>query len=136
MQTRKSQILYVEDHLDTSDLIRLVLEQRNYDVTIADSIESALRLIDQHAFDLYLLDSRLPDGLGVDLCKHLRTIDSLTPIIFYSAAAYEVDRNTAMESGAQGYLVKPTANGELARMVGELLAQAKERKVNRVAVNS
>ena len=129
LHMRKHRILYVEDHEDTRDLVRLLLQQRNYDVVTTDTIASALILADGGMFDLYLLDSRLPDGTGLELCKQLRLLDDLTPIVFYSAAAYEVDRNTAFDSGAQGYLVKPTANGELTRMVSELINKHRDGSV-------
>lgn len=121
MDTRKHHILYVEDHEDTRDLIQLILQQLGYAVTTVDTIADAQAMITQEIFDLYLLDSRLPDGSGVDLCKQLRVAGRQTPIVFYSAAAYEVDRDTAIRSGAQGYLVKPTTNGELATLIGGLL---------------
>ena len=121
MDTRKHHILYVEDHEDTRDLIQLILQQLGYAVTTVDTIADAQAMITQEIFDLYLLDSRLPDGSGIDLCKQLRVAGRQTPIVFYSAAAYEVDRDTAIRSGAQGYLVKPTTNGELATLIGGLL---------------
>ena len=121
MDTRKHHILYVEDHEDTRDLIQLILQQLGYAVTTVDTIADGQAMITQEMFDLYLLDSRLPDGSGVDLCKQLRVDGRQTPIVFYSAAAYEVDRDTAIRSGAQGYLVKPTTNGELATLIGGLL---------------
>ena len=118
---RKHHILYVEDHEDTRDLIQLTLQQLGYVVSTVDTVAGALAMTAHEIFDLYLLDTRLPDGSGVDLCKQLRVADHQTPIVFYSAAAYEVDRDTAIRSGAQGYLVKPTTNGELATLIGELL---------------
>lgn len=121
MNMRKHHILYVEDHADTRELIQLILQQLGYAVTTVDTIADALAMTMQEMFDLYLLDSWLPDGSGVDLCKQLRVADHQTPIVFYSAAAYEVDRETAIRSGAQGYLVKPTTNGELATLIGGLL---------------
>ena len=124
MDMRKQHILYVEDHEDTRDLIRLILQQMGYTVSTVDTIAGALALTTREIFDLYLLDSRLPDGSGVDLCRKLRLADTETPIVFYSAAAYEVDRDTAMQSGAQGYLVKPTTNGELATLISGLLKSA------------
>ena len=121
MGMRKHHILYVEDHADTRDLIQLILQQHGYAVTTVDTIADALAMTTKEIFDLYLLDSRLPDGSGVDLCRQLRVADSQTPIVFYSAAAYELDRETAIRSGAQGYLVKPTTNGELATTISGLL---------------
>jgi len=74
----------------------------------------------QH-FDLYLLDSWLPDGSGLDLCKQIREFDQATPIVFYSAAAYEIDRDQALLSGAQAYLVKPSQPSELCNVVTSLI---------------
>jgi CheY-like chemotaxis protein len=64
MSLSKSCILYIEDHEDTRDLIKLVLEDQDYDVATATSVATALNLAKSQRFDLYLLDSRLPDGSG------------------------------------------------------------------------
>ena len=114
-------VLYIEDHADTRELVTLVLEQRSYDVVTGATIESGLALAGSQRFDLYLLDSWLPDGSGLDLCRQIREFDKATPILFYSAAAYEIDRAEAIESGAQAYLVKPSQPSELCRVVTSLI---------------
>ena len=73
-----------------------------------------------NSYDLYLLDSWLPDGSGLDLCRKIREFDERTPILFYSAAA-EIDRELALSNGAQGYLTKPTLNTELCDLVSRLI---------------
>jgi DNA-binding response OmpR family regulator len=65
-----------------------------------------------------VLDHWLPDITGDDLCRKLREFDRLTPILFYSGAAYESDKARAMAAGAQGYVVKPADPDEL---VSEIL---------------
>ncbi|HZE64540.1 MAG TPA: response regulator [Pyrinomonadaceae bacterium] len=117
----KTSILYLEDHEDTRDLIRLVLEYRNYDVATTATVASGLTLARSRHFDLYLLDSRLPDGSGLDFCRELRGFDSLTPILFYSAAASELDKQSALACGAQGYLTKPTSYEDLCALVKSLI---------------
>lgn len=107
MEARQHHILYIEDHDDTRELITLVLAERNYRVTTGSTVLAALKLAHEHHFDLYMLDSWLPDGSGIELCKQLREFDHETPIMFLSAAAYETDKQAAMESGAQRYMVKP-----------------------------
>jgi DNA-binding response OmpR family regulator len=102
----KKQILYIEDHADTRELVTLVLAPY-YRVTATSGSRAALTLAQGQQFDLYLLDSWLPDGSGIELCKQLRQFDKETPIMFLSAAAYETDKQAAMDSGAQCYLVKP-----------------------------
>jgi two-component system, OmpR family, response regulator len=129
MPLNKGHILYVEDHEDTRELVVLVLQQQNYDVTTSASIEDAVELASESKYDLYLLDSWLPDGSGLDLCRRIREFDMRTPILFYSAAAYEVDRELALRSGAQAYLVKPTLNSELCDVVSFLIESATARRI-------
>lgn len=124
MSLRQSRILYIEDHEDTRDLIKLILEDQDYDVATTTTVGSALNLARAGRFDLFLLDSRLPDGSGLDFCQQLRAFDSLTPVLFYSAAAYEVDRQSAFRSGAQGYLTKPASNEDLCALVKSLILKS------------
>jgi DNA-binding response OmpR family regulator len=114
-------VLYIEDHEDTRELITLVLEQKSFEVVTGATIASGVALAGSQDFDLYLLDSWLPDGSGLDLCKEIRKFDKATPILFYSAAAYEADRELALNSGAQAYLVKPTHPSELCNLVVSLI---------------
>lgn len=114
-------VLYVEDHEDTRELVTLVLEQKSYEVVSSSTIKSGVALAGSKHFDLYLLDSWLPDGSGLDLCRQIREFDKVTPIVFYSAAAYEIDRTQAMECGAQAYLVKPSQPSELCSVVTSLI---------------
>src|ERR671912_406368 len=101
--TNTPRVLYIEDHDDTRELVTLVLEQRSFEVVTGTSIQSGVALANSQEFDLYLLDSWLPDGSGLDLCRQIRKFDNTTPILFYSAAAYEIDRDQAIKSGAQAY---------------------------------
>ena len=114
-------VLYIEDHEDTRELVTLVLEQRSYEVVTGSTIKSGIVLAASEKFDLYLLDSWLPDGSGLDLCRKIREFDKVTPILFYSAAAFEIDRNQALTCGAQGYLIKPSQPSELCTMVTSLI---------------
>ena len=114
-------VLYIEDHEDTRELVQLVLEQRSYEVVTGATIESGIALAGSQHFDLYLLDSWLPDGSGLDLCRQIREFDKATPILFYSAAAYEIDKDQALNCGAQAYLIKPSQPSELCKLVASLI---------------
>jgi two-component system OmpR family response regulator len=124
-------VLYIEDHDDTRELVTLVLEQKCVEVVTGATIKSGVALAGSQHFDLYLLDSWLPDGSGLDLCRQIREFDKATPIVFYSAAAYEIDRDEAINSGAQAYLTKPSAPSELCNLVTLLIDS--HRKVRRAA---
>jgi len=114
-------VLYIEDHDDTRELVTLVLEQRSFEVVTGSTIQSGIALAASQDFDLYLLDSWLPDGSGLELCRKIREFDKATPIVFYSAAAYEMDRTEAIKCGAQAYLIKPSHPSELCNLVTSLI---------------
>lgn len=120
MTLRKPKILFVEDHDDTRDLIALLLES-HYDVATASSVQDSLKLIRSCNFSLFIFDSWLLDGSGIDLCKQVREFDPCTPILFYSAAAYEIDKTLALEAGAQAYLVKPVEVSDLLHAIRNLM---------------
>jgi len=122
-------VLYIEDHEDTRELVTLVLEQRSYEVVTGATIETGLALARSQHFDLYLLDSWLPDGSGLDLCRRIREFDKATPILFYSAAAYEIDKDLALRSGAQAYLIKPSQPSELCSLVVSLIESHRRYRI-------
>jgi two-component system response regulator QseB len=129
MQVRP-RILYIEDHDDTRELVTLVLSQRDFEVISDRTVADGIKLAEQYDFDLYLLDSWLPAGFGLDLCKRIREFDALTPILFYSAAAYEIDKDHAINSGAQGYLIKPSHSSELCDIVASLISLSPKKSNN------
>jgi len=114
-------VLYIEDHEDTRELVTLVLEQKRYEVVTGSTIQSGVALACSQHFDLYLLDSWLPDGSGLELCRLIREFVQTTLILFYSAAAYEIDRVEAIKCGAQAYLIKPSHPSELCSLVTSLI---------------
>lgn len=132
MNTLLKQILYIEDHEDTRELVILLLADSNYRVTTTSSSKEALKLAHQQHFDLYLLDSWLPEGSGIELCKQLREFDQETPVMFLSAAAYETDKQAAMDSGAQRYLVKPDDLQRLPLEVDALILGFAKKKAQAV----
>ena len=85
----------------------MLLAQEDYAVTCATGVNEALTLARTEAFDLYVLDKRLPDGDGLALCKKLTALTPNVPCMFYSGDAYEVHRHQAIQAGAAAYVAKP-----------------------------
>jgi DNA-binding response OmpR family regulator len=126
MKSEEARILYAEDDADTRELVTLVLERQNCQVIATESYDEALRLARAEHFDLYLIDNWMPGISGVRLCEQLREFDQHTPVLFYSGAAYETDRESALSSGAQGYLVKPVGGDELVAEVLRLISDSRQ----------
>lgn len=121
----ESRILYIEDDEDTRELVIYVLARSNYKVLPAENYDDALRLARANQFDLYLIDNWMSGGSGIDLCRRLREFNPWTPILVYSGAAYERDKQQAFAAGAQGYLVKPADNDELVSAVSRLISDSR-----------
>ena len=108
--TKRLSVLYAEDNEDSGVMLKTLLEMSEIDVLIAISAQEALQAAQSGHFDLYLLDNLFPGECGLELCRQLRTFSPQTPIVFYSGAAYESDRQKGLEAGADVYLVKPEVN--------------------------
>src|SRR5215475_5410517 len=122
--SNRKRILLVEDNEDARDLAALILAE--YALVTARDFNEGLRLARRGGFDLYILDSWLPGKSGFELCRAIREFDPDTPVLFYSAAAYERDKNQALQAGAQVYLTKPSAPCELRQAVARLISAVRE----------
>lgn len=99
------EIIYVDDDIQITDLVKQYLEMNNYKVTVVHSFQE-LDEIDISYFDLMLLDVMLPNINGINICKRIRDTSSY-PIIFISALGLEEDIISGLESGGDDYITKP-----------------------------
>jgi len=122
MPETKCRILYVDDHEDSAEMLKLMLAAEDFDVEIAESMEEALAKSEAQQFDLYVLDKRLPDGSGTDLCRRLNQLTPGVSCIFYSGDTYELHRQEALAAGARAYVPKPDVDA-LIETVHRLMAE-------------
>lgn len=121
MSQGKCRVLCIDDHEDSSEILKLILSQEDYEVSTAVTVRQALELAVNEEFDLYVLDRHLPDGSGVELCQKLDEISPGVPCIFYSGDAYDIHRSEALAAGADAYVAKPDIE-RLINSVRDLLA--------------
>lgn len=117
-------VLYAEDNEDAFEMMSVLLGFSNIRTTAAKTITEAWLLAQGEKFDLFLLDSHFPDGDGLDLCRRLRELEPLTPILFYSGYAYETDIQNGLAAGANVYLVKPESH-KVASTIQQLVRRSK-----------
>ena len=122
MPQAKCRVLCIDDHEDTSEMLKLLLTQEDYEVVTAVTMTEALSLAKSQEFDLYLLDRHLPDGSGLELCAKLNEATPGVPCIFYTGDAYDIHRLEAMAAGADDYVAKPDIDG-LIESVRKLLSE-------------
>ncbi len=117
-------ILLVEDERGVASFVRQGLEEEGYGVEWTGEGEAALRLALRETFDLVLLDLRLPDLSGLEVCRRLRLLDPDLPILMLTALDAVEDRVTGLRAGADDYLPKPFAFDELLARIAALLRRA------------
>jgi two-component system OmpR family response regulator len=123
MKQTKARILHVDDHQDTRLMMAALLNESGYGVMTAGAISEALELARDVTFDLFILDVRLPDGTGVELCHKLREMRPGIPVLYYSAYA-DLDEHGAALVCGDAYLRKPVSIAEIETTVARLIAQA------------
>ena len=121
MTEPKCRVLCVDDHRDTSDMLQMLLSEEDYEVHIAGTMQEACSMALDTEYDLYVLDKRLPDGTGLQLCETLQKLTPAIPCIFYTGDAYEMHRREAIEAGAAAFVAKPDIEG-LINAVHQLLS--------------
>jgi two-component system KDP operon response regulator KdpE len=105
-------VLIIEDEADIRKYLRLTLAAQGYGVTEASTARDGLAVLAARRPDVVLLDLGLPDMDGQDVIRHVREWSEV-PIVVLSARERESDKVEALESGADDYLTKPFAPGEL-----------------------
>lgn len=118
-------ILYADDNEDSCALVNMMGKSSNIEVVTINTIAEAWQMAQSERFDLYLLDSKFPDGDGLELCRRLREHDSRTPILIYSGKAFETDKKNGLAAGANDYLTKPYL-GDLCVTIRQNIEQTKK----------
>lgn len=111
MTQPKCRVLCVDDHRDTSEMLQLLLSEEDYEVHTAATVQEACSMAAETQYDLYVLDKRLPDGTGMQLCETLQQLNPNVPCIFYTGDAYEIHRREAFAAGAAAFVAKPDIEG-------------------------
>lgn len=117
MTTAAAHVLVVEDDVTMSDVVRRVLEEDGYQVSVSGTGIDALILAKSNDFDVATIDAMLPEMSGFELCKHLRQQGFVFPIMMLTARDSVDDRVRGLDAGADDYLIKPFAFAELSARV-------------------
>jgi two-component system copper resistance phosphate regulon response regulator CusR len=114
-----SRILIIEDHRNLVQSLQRGLELLHHEVLVAESAEEGLPLATPDV-DLLVLDLMLPGKSGFDVLKELRSAGFTSPILVLTAKDAPEDRRRVQELGADGFLLKPFAFGDLIQRVEAL----------------
>jgi two-component system KDP operon response regulator KdpE len=123
MNAAAPKVLLIEDEKQIRRFVRAALEEEGCQVIEAETMAQGLIEAGSRKPDLLVLDLGLPDGNGVDLIRDLRGWSDV-PILILSARSQETDKIDALDAGADDYLTKPFAVGELRARVRALLRRS------------
>jgi two-component system OmpR family response regulator/two-component system response regulator MprA len=121
MSNASPHILLVEDEDDVASFVEQGLEEEGYAVSWVNTGQRALEYVRQSGIDLVLLDIRLPDLSGLDVCERLRLHRPELPVMMLTALDAVEDRVKGLRAGADDYLPKPFAFDELVARIEALL---------------
>jgi len=116
-----ARILHVDDDPDIRLLISASLREFGYVVATAGTNAEALELAKQFKFELCILDVRLPDGSGIELCQKIHDLQPKIPVLYYSAYASDEEQEAALSVCGNAYLKKPVSAAKLEETIAELL---------------
>ncbi|HVH00268.1 MAG TPA: response regulator [Miltoncostaeaceae bacterium] len=120
---RAERVLVVDDEPQVLRGLTAALEAAGYDVIGAGTAAAALEAAALRPPDAVVLDLRLPDGSGVEVCRRLREW-SQAPVVVVSAVDEEDEKIAALDAGADDYVTKPYAVGELLARVRAALRRS------------
>jgi DNA-binding response OmpR family regulator len=127
-------VLVVDDEIALLRAYERTLASTGYDVARASTAEEAIRVANDWAPDVVVLDSMLPDGNGIDVCRRMKADRPTTFVILISGVRRSADEQvTGLDAGADGYITKPIEPRALVAHVRALL-RIKESEKNLRAV--
>ena len=127
-----SRLLIIDDDTALCEAVRYHFSEKNWVVLTAHRGDEALRLCARHKIDIVLLDQRLPDTMGVQLCPPILSHNDQTKIIFITAFPNLENAVEAIRMGAYDYLSKPFKLEILELAIEKAAKALKLEKVNQV----
>jgi two-component system OmpR family response regulator len=117
-------LLLVEDDAKLASVLRRGLEEESFEVVVTGDGPSALKALLESAFEICVLDGRIPGFDGFEVLRRARLAGVATPVVMLTAADATDDRVRGLNLGADDYLTKPFAFAELLARIHAVLRRA------------
>ena len=121
MPERKRRILCAESNKDVGDLIALMLTRKGYEVETVQTAAACMKVAATDRFDLYILNDNYIDADSLELCRDLREIDPVTPILLFSLESSGPRQQNALQTGVKIYKSKTSDFVALVQTIDNLL---------------
>jgi two-component system, OmpR family, KDP operon response regulator KdpE len=130
MSLQPSSVLVVDDESALRKTLRTSLTASGFAVEEARNGEEALGTVQQHSFDLVLLDINMPGMSGIDACRRIRGISPHAGIVMITVRDLEDDKVRALEAGADDYVTKPFKLRELIARLRAVLRRTRAHEAD------
>jgi CheY-like chemotaxis protein len=122
MPEGKRRILCAESNKDVGDLIALMLERKGYEVESVQTAAECLKVASTDRFDLYILNDSYIDADSLELCRQLRELDPVTPVLLFSLeSSGPQHRRQPVQTGVKIYQSKTSDFVSLVQTIDRLL---------------
>jgi DNA-binding response OmpR family regulator len=128
----KMKLLLAEDEAALGQIIKESLETRDFEVTLCENGEVALKKYESESPEILVLDVMMPKKDGFTLAKEIRAVDDTIPIIFLTAKSQTADVVEGFSIGGNDYLKKPFSMEELIVRVHNLVDRTKTQKASEI----
>ena|ERR1700730_5019842 len=118
-------VLVVDDDIALCRIVHRMLSDEEYTVQICQSVTDALGVIEQKAFDAFVIDYKLPDGSGLDVAERIRSKGSKAPIILISGYDSSSVALRAEKFSISEFLEKPFSRATICEAVKKAIASSK-----------
>ena len=110
---QKKTILCVDNNSDNCELMKFFFADAGYNVLTCSTPDDCLNYILTGDISAVILDYRLADIEGSEVCREIRKHNSKLPIVFFTGDALEDSRQKGINAGANAYLLKPNDLGNI-----------------------
>ncbi|WP_231426878.1 MULTISPECIES: response regulator transcription factor [Pedobacter] len=117
-------ICLLEDDQGIKEIIELILTEEDYEVFGFSNVKDFMAFDDKASQDLYLLDVKLPDGNGIEVCEMLKSNESTKGIPVMMMSAHAALSEMKKQCGAEDFIAKPFDIFDLLKRVGNFVGQA------------
>lgn len=130
MEKNKIPVLIADDEEEFSYMLKIYLESQNYEVSVVSNGTEAINLLQQKAFDIALLDIKMPKVDGIEVLKYIKENFPFIEVIMLTGVGDVRIAVECMRLGAHDYLTKPYSSDELGRTLKKLVEKQTLLKEN------
>jgi DNA-binding response OmpR family regulator len=124
MPGARGRLLIIDDSEESSALLSEVVEEEGFDPVMCHTAEDGVKTFAAIHPVAVFVDWVLPDRPGIDVCREIRALDQVVPIIFVSGRDDETSMSRGLDAGADDFIVKPFRRGELVSRLDAHLRKA------------